>query len=166
MVSLVVFGLMLTAGNAALLFKKPVYLSSFTPIISQTGYGARTVNMPVNASGSYKTWTPLSVQYAFYFKGVGTHAKSYLLYDLNRKFPRFTTDYGIDTEAGGNASAIFRIYGDDKLLFESEKIGRYDYPRHAEVDVAGVKMLGLVTEDGGDGITDDHTDWLNSQLWP
>jgi hypothetical protein len=61
---------------------------------------------------------------------------------------------------------VFEVYGDGKLLFQSDAIRRYDLPRHAEVDVDGVKHLGLVATDAGDGITSDHTDWLNPKLWP
>jgi hypothetical protein len=108
----------------------------------------------------------MSDQYAFYKHGIGTHAKSYHQYNINGNFRKFTTDFGIDTEAGSKGTATFEIYGDDKPLYISPKQGRFDYPKHVEVDVTGVKMLGLVTNDAGDGINDDHTDWLNPQLWP
>jgi hypothetical protein len=123
-------------------------------------------NMPANAYVGFDKWSPLSVQYAFYRRGIGTHANSYIVYDINRKFRRFSTDYGIDTQAGQGGSAIFKIYGDSRLLFESQKIGRFDLPRHTEVDITGVKKLELVVTDAGDGINDDHADWLNPQLFP
>ena len=81
-------------------------------------------------------------------------------------FSTFSFDYGVDTEAGPRGTVTFEIYGDDKKLFASEKIGRYDLPRHADVNVDGVKMLKLVVTDAGDGITDDHADWLNPKLYP
>ena len=169
----VVFGLtavVLIAGfmktNASILFKTPLSLSKLTPYISQQDYGKRMTNMPANAFAGFDKWSPLSVQYAFYRYGVGTHANSYIVFDINRKFRKFSTDYGIDTQAGSNGSAIFKIYGDSTLLFESKKIGRFDLPRHADVDLTGVKKLELVVTDAGDGINDDHADWLNPQLWP
>lgn len=152
--------------NYPLITKKPVPLSSLAPAISQQSYGQRVKDMPVNASLESKTWTPLSVQYAFYRNGIGTHANSVIDYDLGGNFRSFTTDFGIDTEAGERGSAVFEIYGDGKLLFRSPKIGRFDLPGHTEVNVSGVRRLGLVTTDAGDGINDDHTDWLNPTLWP
>lgn len=153
-------------SNLPLLLKKPVSLTRFTPYISEQGYGTRQTNMPVNAYLGYPKWSFLSVQYAFYRTGIGTHSPSYIVYDLGGHFKKFTTDFGIDTEAGGKGSAVFEVYGDDKLLYRSDKIGRYNLPRHAEVDVTGVKRLGLVTTDAGDGKSDDHTDWLRPTLWP
>lgn len=152
--------------NLPLILKKPVSLTKLTPYVSEQGYGKRSINMPVNSFLGYHKQSYLSVQYAFYREGIGTHSPSFMNYDLGGNFIKFTTDYGIDTEAGGKGTAIFEIYGDDKLLFTSEKIGRYDNPRHTEVDVTGVKKLGLVTTDAGDGKDDDHTDWLRPTLWP
>lgn len=152
--------------NRIFLTRQPMYLTGLTPIISQQEYGKRQTDMAVNSFGGINSWNPLSVQYSFYKHGLGTHAKSYHQFHVNGMFSRFTADYGIDTEAGSNGSATFEIYGDDKPLFVSEKIGRFEYPRHIEVDITGVKLLGLVTNDAKNGINDDHTDWLNAKLWP
>lgn len=153
--------------NIPLITKQSISLTTFTPYISEQAYGQRQTNRSVQSSfgGPFK-WTRLSVQYLFYDKGIGTHAASRHVFDINRKFKRMTTDFGIDTEAGTKASAVFEIYGDGKLLFRSEKIGRFDLPRHAEVDITGIKFLTLVTTDAGDGNYDDHTDWLNPTLYP
>ena len=48
---------------------------------------------------------------SFYDTGIGTHANSKHVFDINNKFTRFTTDMGIDTEAGTKASAVFEIRG-------------------------------------------------------
>ncbi len=164
--SVVCFLVLIIIGNLPLITKKPVLLSKLTPFISMQDFGRRVEDMPVNASGGSKTWDRLSVQYLFYRYGIGTHAKSYIAYDINGNFSKFTTDVGIDTEAGGKGSAVFEIYGDDKLLYRSDTVKRYEFPRHADVNVKGVKKLGLVVQDAGDGIDDDHADWLNATLWP
>ena len=44
-------------------------------------------------------------------------------------------------------------------------MGRFDFPIHIEVDVTNVKYLGLNITDGGDGINNDHADWLNPILY-
>ena len=152
--------------NLPLITKSSLSLTRLTPHISQQGYGVRTTNMPINAAGPSKNWNRLSVQYSFYKKGIGTHANSYIVYDLNGLFKRFSTDMGIDTEAGTKGSVVFKIYGDDKLLYQSDVVKRFEYPRHADVDITKVKKLALIVEDAGDGITDDHADWLNPILWP
>lgn len=166
----VTVGLML-AGllglNMPLLTRKPVRLTTFTPFISEQAYGTRQTNRSVQSSfgGAYK-WTRLSVQYLFYDTGIGTHARSKHVFDIDNKFKRFTVDFGIDTEAGTKASATFEIWGDDRLLFRSDTMGRYDLPKHADVEITGVKHLSLITTDAGDGNYDDHTDWLNPRLFP
>lgn len=153
--------------NKPLITKQPVSLTKFTPYISQQGYGTRQTNRSVQSSfGGPNGWTRLSVQYAFYKEGIGTHANSKQVFDINRKFKTFTTDFGIDTEAGASASAVFEIYGDTTLLFRSDKMGRFDAPKHTSVNVKGVKFLTVITTDADDGNFDDHTDWLNPQLWP
>ncbi len=161
-----IFILAIIMINKPLLLGTPISLTKFTPFISEQGYGTRTINMPINAGFGINKWTPLSVQYAFYRYGIGTHANSRMDFDIGKHFKKFLTDYGIDTEAGAKGTATFEIYGDGKKLFAGEKIGRFDLPRHIEVDISGVKTLGLVTTDAGDGINDDHTDWLNPLLVP
>ena len=154
------------ALNLPLLTKSPVSLTKLTPFISQQGYGVRTTDMPVNAAGPSKNWNRLSVQYSFYKKGIGTHANSYIVYDVAGLFRRFTADVGIDTEAGAKGSVVFKIYGDDRLLYQSDVVKRFEYPRHADIEITGVKKFALIVEDGGDGINDDHADWLRPTLWP
>lgn len=166
-VAFIFLGSALAALNLPLLTKRPVSLTSYVPFVSEQAYGTRQTNKAVQSSfgGPYK-WTRLSVQYLFYEKGIGTHANSKHTFHINKKYRTFTTDMGIDTEAGTKASAVFAIYGDSKLLFRSEVMKRFDLPRHASVDVTGVTNLTLETTDAGDGNYDDHTDWLNPQLIP
>ncbi len=153
--------------NMPLVIRQPVSLMKFVPFISEQAYGTRQTNRAVqSAFGGAYTWTRLSVQYLFYDSGIGTHANSKHVFDINNKFKRFTSDMGIDTEAGTKASAVFEIRGDDRLLYRSEPMGRFDLPKHADVDITGVRHLSLITTDAGDGNYDDHTDWLNPVLWP
>ncbi|MCX8009024.1 MAG: NPCBM/NEW2 domain-containing protein [Patescibacteria group bacterium] len=156
---------LLTLGNLSYIRGNPIYLSSLTPYRSFQEYGARQKNMPVAAGSNPKTWAFLSTQYAFFRKGIGTHANSEITYDIGRKFSQLRTDYGIDTIAGAQASAIFEIWGDGRQLFASQKMGRFDMPKHTVVDITGVKELTLVTRDAGDKNFDDHTNWLNTKLY-
>ncbi|MFH0749715.1 MAG: NPCBM/NEW2 domain-containing protein [Candidatus Gottesmanbacteria bacterium] len=153
--------------NLPFIQKKALSLTKLTPITHSQQYGQLSTNMPVNAKKSdSKTWDRLSVQYMFYTQGLGAHANSTIIYNLAKRFSRFSTDMGIDTEAGSQASVVFAIYGDDMLLFQSPIMKRYDYPKHTEVDISGVSKLKLVVADAGNGNIDDHADWLNPTLWP
>ncbi len=157
--------LAITAKNMPLITHGPVSLTTLTPFAFSQDYGQREINMPVNASAGFDKWSALSVQYAFYRRGIGTHANSTQTFDVAGHFTLFSFDYGVDTEAGPRGTVVFEVYGDDTLLFASKKIGRYDLPRHADVTITGVKTLKLVVTDAGDGITDDHADWLNPKLY-
>ena len=88
-----------------------------------------------------------------------------MVFDINRKFSKLSTDYGINVEAGTDASVIFKIFGDGKELFSSKKMGKFDLPAHIEIDIKGIKYLGLEVTDGGDGINNDHADWYNPTLY-
>ncbi len=160
------FVLLLTIKNMPLITKRPVAITQFTPIISITGYGQRQVDMPVMASFGFAKWGFLSDQYFFYRHGLGTHAVSQEVFDINKKFSKLTTDYGVDTNGGPQGSVQFAVYGDGKKLFASDIVRRYDPPHHVVVNVTGVKTLELIVNDGGNGITDDHADWLNTYLIP
>ena len=164
-------GMIVGAIVAILVFKQGSYalasevsLSSLDPAVYQQGYGVPKKNLAVNSIFGWKQKNFLSSNYYFYGQGWGVHAKSVLDFPIGGGFRRFTTDMGVDTETGEQATVIFKIYGDGKLLFESGKIGRFDFPNHADVDVAGVKILQLVVEDAGDGINQDHADWFNPKL--
>lgn len=156
----------LTITNSSLLFHKKISLTAYKPIIANQDYSILQVNKSVNSFSGWKSWNRLSNNYFYYRYGFGAHAKSNLTFDINKKFQKFTTDIGIDTEAGPQASVVFQIFGDGKKLFESGKMGKFDFPKHVEVDVSGVKYLGLILDDGGDGINNDHADWLNPVLYP
>ncbi len=151
--------------NFSYVVKGNVSLTSFKPVITRQDYGILQINKAVNSSEGWKKWNRLSGNYFYYRKGFGTHANSNLVFDINRKFSKFTTDYSVDTEAETGASIVFQIYGDGKELFTSEKMGRFDFPKHIEIPVSDIKYLGLVVNDNGDGINDDHADWLNPVLY-
>jgi hypothetical protein len=153
--------------NTPLILRQPVPLTKLTPYISEQTYGTRQKNRTVQSSfGGPYTWNRLSVQYLFYENGIGSHANSRYVYDINRKFSSFSFDYGIDTESGPKASVEFIVLGDGRQLYRSQKMGRYDIPRHEKIDVSGIKFLTLTITDAGDGNYDDHANWLNPTLWP
>ena len=151
--------------NSSYLFKRKVALTNLRPISEISTFAPCAKDMTVNANFGWKNWNRLSVNYFFYKKGFGCHAHSELGFDLNKKFKTFSTDFGIDTEAGVESSVIFKILTDQELVFTSEKMGRFDLPKHVEVDVQSVKTLTLIIENAGDGNKDDHGDWLRPMLY-
>jgi len=96
-----------------------------------------------------------------YERGIYAHAPARHRYDLGGTWRRLRGECGLPTQSGG--SVVFVIKADGREAFRSAKLvpGRtvaYD------VDVAGVKVLELVTEDGGDGNGADWGVWLAPEL--
>jgi Gpi18-like mannosyltransferase len=164
--SLIMFASFMFLGNKPLFTKEPIALSSIAPLSASTGYGGRQVNMPAVSGFGIDKWQPLSVQYAFYTTGIGTHAPARETYDIGGKFRTLKTDMGVDTNGGPQGSVTFEIWGDGKKLFDSGLVKRFELPHHANVDITGVKTLELVVTDGGNGNVDDHADWLNTYIYP
>lgn len=103
-----------------------------------------------------------------YEKGLGLHANSEAVYNLDGKYTRFQAIAGIDDEVGGNsADAIYRVYAtvgdseEETLIYEMQMTnGTSDF---VDLSVRGVTRLRLVTdENGGNG--NDHTDWADAKL--
>lgn len=163
--SLSTFGLGIFLSNYSYLTKGKVSLTSFKPIIQKQDFAFLQVNKAVSSYPGWRKWQRLAVDYFFYRKGFGTHANSKLVFDIDKKFKKFSVDMGVDIGGGTPASVIFQIYGDGQKLYESKKLGRFDFPEHAEVSIAGVKYLGLEVTDAGDGINSDHANWLNPMLY-
>lgn len=107
---------------------------------------------------------PLKVHGAVFSTGLGVHANSAVVIKLNRNAERFTAKVGVDDEVAPRGSVKFVVYADNRKVAESPLItgGTDAFPLNAEVK--GAKFLKLVVEDGGDGDSYDHADWLQPTL--
>ncbi len=100
-----------------------------------------------------------------YLHGLGHHANGEIVVDLGGRFKTFRTDVGIQWQGGHTvASVIFRIYVDDKKVFDSGIMRENDPPRTVTVSVEGGQELRLVADDAGDGITCDCANWADARL--
>ncbi|MCG2686716.1 NPCBM/NEW2 domain-containing protein [Candidatus Parcubacteria bacterium] len=133
-------------------------LTELSPIKSSQDWGTLHINKSVENNR-------LIVDKFIYFKGLGVHSNSEHQYHLNKKFKYFETDFGLDNESFCNNNARFIILGDNKILYDSGII-KHQSPKHIKVLVKDINILSLITQDGGDGIDCDHTDWLNPVLIP
>ncbi len=108
---------------------------------------------------------PLRIAGQRFDRGVGTHAVSTFLLSLDRKANRFTATVGVDDEADtGRSSVAFFVLGDRKVLWSSGVMKGGHKPARIDLDVRGVKLLGLLVTDAGDGIDYDHADWCDAKL--
>lgn len=144
---------------------KEISLTTLKPIHAQQEYGTLQTNRSLNSMLGPKSWGFLSNNNFFYKKGFATHANSKIIFSLGKKFKKFVTDFGVDTDAGPKASVIFQIYVDDNLAYTSKIMTKSDWPQRTEVSLDGAKTFTLVVNDAGDGINQDHGDWLEPVLY-
>lgn len=95
-----------------------------------------------------------------YPKGLGFHANSEVIYDLDGKYSRFQAVAGIDNEVSGG-NAIFKVFADGILIYEKELSGGES--DKVDLSVSNVKELKLITDSNGSE-SQDHTDWADAKV--
>jgi len=96
--------------------------------------------------------------------GIGTHAGSLLVIDLQKGSEKFSASVGVDDETDGKGSVEFNVIGDNKILWKSGIMKGGQSPQKVDLDVKDVRILMLRVGDAGDGIDDDHADWADAKL--
>jgi alpha-galactosidase len=98
--------------------------------------------------------------------GIGTHAESEWLIQLDGKAIEFRAVVGVDGEvqASQPGSVEFLVYTDGREAWRSGVLKAAQAPREVRVRLAGVKRLGLTVTDAGDGIDYDHADWADAVI--
>jgi len=107
---------------------------------------------------------PLSIAGQKFENGIGTHAISTFLLNINGKGKIFSASVGLDDEATTQGSVEFYVLGDKKILWQSGVMHKGDTAATINVDISKIKKLGLLVADAGDGIDYDHADWCNAKL--
>ena len=137
-------------------------LSDLAPVSATQGWGQLQKNKAVAG-------TPLSIGGRSFQYGLGTHAVSEIVYDLEGGCDRFTAWVGVDDHLkkhpqAPKASVVFQVFGDGKKLFDSGVMRMGNPAKRTSVPLAGVEELKLVVTDAGDGIDCDHADWADAML--
>ena len=103
----------------------------------------------------------MAIDGKIYEKGLGVQGNSFIEYDLNGQFFRFTSDYGID-DSKTMGSAVFEIWADEEEIFNSGMIHSSNELGTVDINVSGVNQLILKTTDANswDGICN----WGNARL--
>lgn len=140
------------------------YLSDLDPSgTPQNGWGPYERDQS-NGSTDLNDGTPLSINGTKYRKGLGVHAYSELVYDLDTAYAFFRTSIGVDDGTCDQGTVQFSIYVDNILNYQSPIMAQGDDAIDVEIDVSNKDQLKLVVSDGGDGMTCDHGNWAEARL--
>ena len=120
---------------------------------------------PVQAKRNYSGDT-LRINGTKYARGLGAQSPCVLAFDLNKKATRFSALIAADDLGNKDIPLTFYVLGDGKVLFESKAMSIGDAPVPIDVDLSGIKQLGLLVTDkvGGVGNKRTYCNWVNVQV--
>jgi len=109
---------------------------------------------------------PLQLGADTYAKGLGTHSKTTLTYDLAGKYRRFESKIGLDPATGRRGSVDVRILVDGKEVPFPDLLGLTlgKSPQSVTVDLKGAKELTLIVDYGAAGDVQDDVNWAEPRL--
>lgn len=111
------------------------------------------------------TGGPLQLAGRTYDRGLGVHARSRLVYDLDPADVSFRSTVGIDDSSGTGGSVVFVVRLDDREAFRSPVVRGGDEPLQIPpIDVRGAKRLELVVDFADRGDVLDRANWCDAIL--
>lgn len=134
-----------------------VPLTQVKPNHVYQSWGDLQANRSVNGN-------PLHIAGVEYKHGLGTHAASRIEYKIEGKYQRFTALVGQDDEELGGDGMQFRVFGDGKLLWQSQTITANKMEQF-NLNIQGIQTLILEVDSLG-GKNYDHADWVHPTLFP
>jgi chitodextrinase len=119
-----------------------------------------------NGEGGNNDGNTITLNGITYTKGLGVHANSTIIYNLNGQYNRFRTDIGLDDEVDfqNQGSVVFKVYTDNNLVYTSPTMTKNSITISLNIDVSGINQLKLEVTDSGDNMNYDHADWANARL--
>ncbi len=139
-----------------------LYLSTLQPTeVRHTPYldGSFPVRRDLAVSGR-----PLRLGGRTYSRGLGMHSRTEATYSLDGKYAQFASLVGMDDAVADQGSVVFRVYGDEKLLYQSSIVRGGETPIEVKVDVKRVLLLRLEVDFADQGDVADHANWADARL--
>lgn len=121
-------------------------------------------NRYVGTEGKPLELTAYVVKDTSYKMGLGTHANSEIIYQLDGAYDTFEADIGVDNEVGKMGTITFEVWIDGHKSYESGLMYGAGPAKHIKIAVNDAKQLRLIVTDGCDNIDYDHADWANARL--
>jgi len=107
---------------------------------------------------------PLTISKQIFKKGIGTLPKSYVWIDVGDA-DKFSASVGIDDDMPKNVEKVsykFKIYGDEKMLWQSGEMHKDDVAQKADINIKGIKTLILVVINLNNTESKVQADWNNA----
>lgn len=139
------------------------YLSDLTWASATNGYGPVELDMGNGGSGA-GDGAAIRLNGVTYAKGLGAHASSNIVYNLNGAYSSFISDIGVDDRQTTSGSIVFQVYLDGVKVYDSGIMRPATATKSMNLSVAGKNQLRLVITDAGDGNGYDHGDWAGARL--
>ena len=175
---------MLTKSRIALFIALIAIITITSPAFGQSVYEHLNQDEPppnaiwletLDLSKMWQTWgkptagksvdgNPLTINGVTFKHGLGTHAQSEIVINLNGVVTGFVSVVGLDDETNGRGSVIFEVWVDGKKATDSGLM----HSKQTKVlftDLQNAKQLILRVNDGDDGIDFDHADWAGAVLF-
>ena len=108
--------------------------------------------------------SPLRVLGTEYAKGLGTHSRCRLTYEIGGRYRRFRALAALDDSAPAIANAVVRVLVDGQPAAEPVTLRPGEDPWEAEIDLTDAKRLTLVVEFGEACDVGDRVDWCDARL--
>ena len=141
-----------------LAFSQTVWLDQLDLSAMEIGWGTPGANKSVDGN-------PLTIAGKKFERGIGTHAVSTLLLKLDGKGKHFSASVGVDEETHNDKASIeVFVLGDKKMLWQSGVMRIKDEAKSIDLDLSGIKQLGLLVTGANDGIDYDHADWCDAKI--
>ncbi len=120
---------------------------------------------PESAKSNYSHNT-MSMNGVAYEHGLGAQSPCVLVFLLNKKATHFSALVGADDMGNKDIALKFYVVADQKVLFETKPMRIGDAPIKVDLDLTGVKQLGLLVTDtvGGVGNKKTYANWANASI--
>lgn len=120
---------------------------------------------PVKVKGNYLSDT-IRIGGVRYNRGFGSITTAVFPFNLNGNARRFKAEVGADDKANKDIPIKFYVVGDRKVLFESGEMRVGDPAKKIDLNLKGIKRLGLLVTDDIGGLKNKMTycDWANAKF--
>lgn len=108
--------------------------------------------------------SPFGVQ--TFDKGLGTHSRTTLVYDLAGKYRRFETVVGLDAHTGkrGAVDITITVDGKEVPIDGLKRMTAQTLPKTLSIDVTKARQLTLLVDFGPGGDVQDDVNWCDARL--